>query len=295
MTDFSQTLMRCSAIGDIMRRPKGSITDKGIEALEELRHKSSHTAVELRKISTLEAQYDRIYELSDTAKRFLIRTYAIEKYNRTSEVTTKQMSKGIICEDDSIDLFSSVENKEFKKNTKRVFNEFLAGTPDLYEGTDLYNADIVIDIKSSWDIITYLKNISQPLNSQYYWQLQGYMALTGAKVGVVAYCLVNTPDSIIEGEKYNLLKKMDVGTEDDKRYKNEVAKMIRNMTFNDIPENERVLRFEVDRNDDDIEKVYLKVEKCREFLTEFEADHLYFTKNHRKERFKEASEQENDV
>jgi hypothetical protein len=278
-----------------MRRPKGSITDKGIDTLEDLRHKSNHTAAELKKIATLESQYDKIYDLSDTAKRFLIRTYAIEKYNRTSEVTTKQMSKGIICEDDSIDLFSEVENKEYKKNNKRVFNEFLAGTPDLYDGKDLYDADIIIDIKSSWDIITYLKNISQPLNSQYYWQLQGYMALTGAKVGVVAYCLVNTPDSIIEGEKYNLMRKMDVATEDNPRFKNEVAKMIRNMTFNDIPPNERVLRFEVERDDADIEKIYKKVVKCREFLTEFEAEHLYFTKNHRKEKFKEASEQENDV
>ncbi len=295
MTDFSQTLMRCSAIGDIMRRPKGSITDKGIETLEELRHKPTHTATDLKNIAKLEAQYDKIYDLSDTAKRFLIRTYAIEKYNRTSEVTTKQMSKGIICEDDSIGLFSQVENKEYAKNTKRIFNEFLAGTPDLYDGDDIYKAEIVIDIKSSWDIITYLKNISQPLNSQYYWQLQGYMALTGSKVGVVAYCLVNTPDSIIEGEKYNLLKKMDVTTSDNKKYQNEVAKMIRNMTFDDIPPEERVLRFEVDRNDEDIEKIYKKVEKCREFLTEFEAEHLYFTKNHRKERFKEASEQENDV
>lgn len=295
MTDFSKTLIRSSAIGDIMRRPRGSITDKGLESLDELRQKISHTAAELKKIYTLEAQQDKVYELSDTAKSFLIRTYAIEKYNKTSEVTTKQMSKGIICEDDSIDLFCKVEGVLYEKNTKRVSNDFISGIPDLFDGEQVSSAKTIIDIKSSWDIITYLKNIRQPLNSQYFYQLQGYMALSGASKGIVAYCLVNTPESIIEGEKYNLLRRMDVATEDNPRFKKEVEKMYRNMTFNDIPKEERVLRFEVDRDDEVIDKIYKKVVKCRKFLTEFEKEHLFFTKNHRKERFKDLSEQESDV
>ena len=111
------------------------------------------------------------------------------------------------------------------------------------------------------------------------------MALTGAKIGTIAYCLVNTPDSIVEGEKYVLLKKMDVVTEEDPGYKKEVAKLIANRIFDDIPLQDRLLTYSVERNDEDIAKIYTKVEKCRQFMAEFEEMHMKFSKNYRKTLF----------
>ena len=115
--------------------------------------------------------------------------------------------------------------------------------------------------------------------------MQGYLALTGAKIGTIAYCLVNTPDSIIEGEKYVLLKKMDVVSEEDPEYKKEVAKLIANRYFDDIPMQERLLTYSIDRNEDDIAKLYKRIGKCREFLSEFEEMHMKFSKSYRKTLF----------
>lgn len=124
--------------------------------------------------------------------------------------------------------------------------------------------------------------MQNPEKDIYYWQLQGYMALTGAKIGTIAYCLVNTPESIIEGEKYQLLRRMDVVTEDDPSYKRELKLLLANRYFDDIPMSERLLTFSIERNDSDIEKMYKRVEKCREFLYEFEEMHLKFSKSYRK-------------
>ena len=66
------------------------------------------------------------------------------------------LAEGNMSEEDSIDLFCRIEKKFYQKNTDRIKNDFLSGTPDLYEGENVQNATRIIDIKSSWDIQTFL-------------------------------------------------------------------------------------------------------------------------------------------
>jgi hypothetical protein len=300
MTDFSKTLMRCHAIGQIMTESKGkSNLEKYTDAVELLRienekyeaiaNKTSKSAMnKMAKIEKVEADIAELeplkdkYELSDTCKSYLIQSYVLSKYGRVQEVKTKQMIKGTISEEESIDLFSVLEKRPYSKNTERISNDFLTGCPDLYDGDNVLNSQEIIDIKSSWDIFTFLKNIQDPENDMYYWQMQGYLALTGAKIGTIAYCLVNTPDSIVEGEKYNLLRRMDVATEEDPSFKRELEILKANRYFDDIPMSERLLTYSIDRSDEDIERIYRRVELCREFLAEFEETHLLFSKKYRK-------------
>ena len=210
--------------------------------------------------------------LSKTAQKHLIEVYISEKYGRKRDIQTKQMKKGIEAEQDSIDLLSMYLKIPFSKNDKRFTNDFITGFPDIIDN------DRIIDIKSSYDLWTFLGNIPDKLDSLYYWQMQSYMWLTNAKSAMITYCLVNTPFSIIEQEKYYLLKKMDVVTEENPEYVKEAMKIEFNMTFDDININERVLVFNVDRNEDDILKIQHKVEKVREFLSEIENKHLNFNK-----------------
>ncbi len=269
-----------------MANGKGSFISSDDDKIFELEQKSKLkplTTAQTKRLNELYEKKEAGELLGESCKKYLIRTYALEKYKRISEEpVTKQMSKGILCEDNSIELFSFVENVYYEKNKKQVKNDFLSGTPDLYDGDDIYSCHQIIDIKSSWDISTFLKNIDGELNPAYYWQIQGYMAITGATIGHVAYCLVNTPPEIINDEKLRLFYKMGVVTDENPEYKKRAAEIERNMIFDDIPPEERVLRFTVERNDDDIERIYEKVKKCRIFLAEFEEKHLFFTKNHRK-------------
>lgn len=246
--DWSKTLIRCSTIGSLMTEPK-------------------------------EKAAKEAGELSKSAKTFLKKTYAREKYGRESDIVTKQMQKGIEVEEESITLLSRVFKKMLKKNEIRLNNEFITGVPDIFTGDTIDKAETITDIKSSYDLFSFLPHVGEPLDRDYYYQLQGYMALSGAKKANIAYCLVNTPEHIIQAEKYKLFKVMNVISEEAPEFIAEAMKIEKALTFDDIPKEERVLIFSVDRDDNVIESIYQKVEKAREFLSEFEQSHLSFNKN----------------
>ena len=208
--------------------------------------------------------------LSKTAQKHLIEVYIAEKYGRKRDIQTKQMKKGVEAEQDSIDLLSMYLKLPFSKNEERFKNDFITGLPDIING------DTIIDIKSSYDLWTFLGNIPDKLDNLYYWQMQSYMWLTGTRNATIAYCLVNTPEGIIQQEKYNLLKKMDVISEESPEFIKEAMKIEFNMTFDDISINERILTFNVNRSEDDILRIEHKVLKARTFLQELEQTHLNF-------------------
>ena len=241
--DFQKTLIRSSSVGYLMTEP---LTKADKEA----------------------------GLLSKTAKSHLIEIYIKEKYGRRKDVQTKQMRKGVEVEDDAIELLAQSIGRPLSKNTERFTNDFITGHPDVLDLTE--SGLKVWDVKSSYDLFTFLGNIPDKLNSQYYWQLQSYMWLTGATESCIAYCLINTPLGIIEQEKKSLLYKMNVISEESPEYVLEAAKLELNMMFDDIDQKERLLLFPVHRNDDDIELIKEKVSKARVFLESIEETHLNF-------------------
>lgn len=241
--DFQKTLIRSSSVGYLMTEP---VTKADKEA----------------------------GLLSKTAKSHLIEIYIREKYGRRKDVQTKQMRKGVEVEDDAIELLAQSLGRPLSKNTERFSNNFITGHPDVL---DLTEAGLKVwDVKSSYDLFTFLGNIPDKLNSQYYWQLQSYMWLTGATESCIAYCLINTPFGIIEQEKKSLLYKMNVISDESPEYVLEAAKLELNMMFDDIDQKERLLLFPVQRNDEDIELIKEKVAKARVFLESIEETHLNF-------------------
>jgi len=241
MMNFNETLIRASSVGYLMTEP---VTKADKEA----------------------------GVLSKTAQKHLIEVYIAEKYGRKRDIQTKQMKKGVEAEQESIDLLSMYLKLPFSKNKERFKNDYITGLPDIING------DTIIDIKSSYDLWTFLGNIPDKLDNLYYWQMQSYMWLTGTTKATIAYCLVNTPESIIQQEKYYLLKKMDVISEESPEFIQEAMKIEFNMTFDDILMDERILMFNVSRSEDDILRIENKVLKARTFLQELEQMHLNFNK-----------------
>ncbi|MFD2921985.1 YqaJ viral recombinase family protein [Terrimonas rubra] len=212
--------------------------------------------------------------LSESAKTHLVDVYVSNKYGRNSDIQNKYIQKGLLVEEDSITLYSRVKKNFFKKNEEHLKNDFIMGTPDLYIGKTIQTAERIIDIKSSFDIFTFFRNINSTLNSSYWWQVQGYMALTGAKSATVAYCLVDTPQVIINDEKRKLMWKMGVATDMDPDYMQACEELERLLTYPDIPMNERVIEFDVFRDDEAIERCYERVLKGRNYLSELDSYRL---------------------
>lgn len=200
-----------------------------------------------------------------TREKYLRQLHREIKYARRKEFSSKYTEKGLQVEEDSITLFSRLKKTYFKKNSERLTNSYLSGEPDLFTGTDIRNAQTIIDTKSSWDLFTFPYPNDKP-DKAYYWQMMGYMALTGAQSATLAFCLINTPESLINDEKRKLLYKMNAGTEMNPDYIKACEELERSMVFDDIPMNDRLIETTIERCDKDISSLYTRVDQCREYL-----------------------------
>jgi hypothetical protein len=205
----------------------------------------------------------------ETAKSYMLECYVERKYGRVKDITNKYIEKGILAEEDSIDLYSVVKKTVYEKNKETIENEWFIGTPDLYIGESINSASVIIDLKTSWSIFSFYGQLGKAIDKRYYWQLQAYMDLTGAKQARLVYCLVNTPLKLIEDEKKKLLWTMGVIDPDtDEAYQKACEQVEKNNIFDDIPFEERYIEMIIDRNQADIDKAHKKVEEAREFLNQ---------------------------
>lgn len=295
--DFSNALMHCSIIGHFMcegatKSPK-QLYEEAIQARDKWKEKYDALDDRLQKmkggqniLGKIASWKEKITELEptkdeeplpQTAKSYLKKYYAYLRYGKWSaglDKGNKYTNKGKLAEEDSIALLSELDKKLLKKNEIRLENEFLTGIPDIIEGEDVYNAVYLYDAKTSWDIETFIDNLDKDLNPLYWWQVQGYMALTNCNLAEVSYCLVNTPETLLEGEKYALLKRFDVVTEEDPTFKKAYSELLNNMTFDDMPTETRRLKFVVKRDEEAIQKIYKRVAMCRGYLATLQELHI---------------------
>jgi hypothetical protein len=227
--------------------------------------------------------------LSEGAKTHAIDVWVSAKYNRYEEVYSKYFEKGNEVEEASITFLSIAKRKLFRKNEVRLENDWIMGTPDLFLGDEIVRATEIIDIKSAWDIFTFNRTKAKGVNSNYYWQMQSYMSLTGATKATLAYCLVNATADLITDEKYRIARAHRVTIDDmDADFVKSCQLVERNMIYDmdaftaknpnfnlhtnladwnyDVPPTERLYEVEIQRNDEDIAKISQKVEAAWNFL-----------------------------
>lgn len=281
---MDNVLFRCSSLGHLMTDPQGKTNmEKYLGAVAALsKHREDYAAIQnkttktaIKKIEAikkaesdikeLEKIKDRC-ELSETALTHLVDVFVSNKYGRHTDITNKYIKKGLMVEEDSITLYSRVTKNFYKKNEERLKNDFIQGTPDIYKGDSIFNATHIVDVKSSWDIFTFFRNKVKKINPLYYWQLQGYMWLSGAKTSTLAYCLIDTPDCFIEDEKRKVFYKMGATTTENELYQDAAHHLELAMTYEDIPIEEKVIEFHIERNEEDIEKIRQRVIRGREYL-----------------------------
>ena len=211
-------------------------------------------------------------ELSPTCKTYLTELYAQHKYGRKQELDNKYINKGKNCEEDSLLLLSEVLGQFFEKNEETFESDYLVGTPDTFDE----DGETVIDVKSSYSIFSFLSNLDGKLEPAYELQLQAYMLLTGRTRAKLAYCLVDNPIEEIEWQKQLLMRKLNSISDESPEFKKEWAKKSKLYTFSDIPEQERVLIFNVEQDPDFEGKLISKTIKCREYLQYLEYKHNNF-------------------
>jgi len=198
--------------------------------------------------------------LSETTRSYLNELFIAEKYSRTREIESKYLAKGLMVEEDSLTLYSQHKKSMFLKNDVRKGNKFITGHPDIV-------TDLIIDIKSSWDIFSFFKSVkSKTINKDYYWQLQGYMELFNLDSSRLVYCLVNTPEVIRNDEMRKLQWKLNVLNDEDPTYIEACKELDKLLVYDDIPINERVYEIVIERDYENFSTIYDRIDECRIYL-----------------------------
>lgn len=172
-------------------------------------------------------------ELSQTCKSYLHEWYA----NDQEQIYSKYMEKGNEVEDDLIDFMArQLGYGMAEKNRVRVSDEFFDGECDV----DFH--DCIVDVKASWSRKTLHEQVLSGLDKDYEMQLKGYCHLYKKDKGILFFGLMNTPETNFSPE----------------------------VVYEDMPENERWLAYNVKSDPEFIESVKEKVIQCREYLVEYD-------------------------
>jgi hypothetical protein len=185
---------RCSSLGLIMTDPLSIEEQHVTDEIAAIQRKKTRTDEEK---ALLQAAKDK--SLSAGAKTFLETLAKEYVYGYHEVVSTKYMEKGLIVEDQAIQLYNSVFFTDYVKNTVRLTDEHITGECDI-----IVPGVKGIDIKSSWSKPTFPATAEVGADKLYEWQCRGYMKLWNVPEWEVAYCLVNTPDELIRYEQPDL-------------------------------------------------------------------------------------------
>lgn len=278
---------RCSSIDKAFAKSRSNpvLTEKQCLRLDELEKKSTLTPNMVAELAELQVRKDNGKKiiLSDTFIGYLMEHYAwvTAKKKRVSREMSyiQYVEKGKDVEQESIELLSRIEGIEYVKNEERVYNEFLSGEPDLFIGDHIMNATKISDIKSCWDYPGFLQKINNGIEPKYEQQIQGYMAITGATEGEIAYCLVNTPLKQIKDFHDDLLRKMPVISAESPEFIAEWEILERSMLFDDIPEHQRVWKQKIEPFEETTKQyLYDRVKIARDWLQAFDETYQNFNK-----------------
>ena len=232
--ESSTILIRCSSLGKIMAKSSG-LTEIEELKLIELTEKGSKSK-ELQKLIE-KKEYKPEFDLSEGAKTYVKGIVKKEVLDYRTDIESKYLSKGTISEQTSIDLYNDVYFSNLQKNESRLFNKYIQGE------CDLLGSDTVVDIKTSWSKDTFPMLPDEGYNSDYEWQLRGYMMLYDKPKARLSYCLVNTPDQLLEYENNTSLHFID----------------------EELPKNILVTSLNFDRCFEKEEQIKYKVKECRKY------------------------------
>lgn len=141
--------------------------------------------------------------LSVTAQTALNEMAKEIAYGYNTVVDSKEMRKGIQCEDDTISLINAVLFTRYTKNTERKTDEFFTGECDIY-----IPSERVRDAKTAWSLATFPATVQRVQDiakkAGYDWQGRVYMRLWGVDDFSIDYGMVTTPPELRRYEQPEL-------------------------------------------------------------------------------------------
>lgn len=275
---------RCSSIHMAMSDSRSNpvLTEKQEIELIDLESRSSLTDKMKEKLSELLVKKENSKKviLSDTYISYLMEEYSwrTEGMVRVSKelMDIPQLQKGTIVEPLSLKLLSLVDGVDYEPNKDengqriRLYNDYLSGEIDAFQGNSIYEIERLPDVKSIFDYPTFLCKIHEPLTKANDLQVKGYMDITGAPEGFIANCLVDIDHDTLEKLRWRLLGKLPVATFESPEFVAKWKIIEHSLNFTKIPVHKRVFKKEVEpMTEFEKQKLYDRVKVGREWLWNF--------------------------
>jgi len=184
--------LRASSVGAIFTGKDG-LTEKQLQKIYDLSVKEKRTVKQEEELNLLIAKRDAPIELPKGAITHVEELVNKDFFKYDDRYSSKEMDKGTMVEDTSIELYNRVFMTDYKKADVRLEIDFLSGSPDIIDE----NNKMIVDIKSSWSKKTFPKLSRHADNDTYVWQVKSYLLMKGFSKGQIAYCLVSTPEELL--------------------------------------------------------------------------------------------------
>lgn len=213
-------------------------------------------------------------QLSETAKTYCENWLKGRMYGIKKQIVSKYLEKGNREEGNAILYCERVfEGSDgwfmAQKNTERRSNEWIEGE------CDLELTEEIVDIKNSFDFTTFPLFKKEIPDTDYEWQLNGYMWLWGKEKGRVVYCLMSLPEDMIIKECWKHFGYGVTYTDE------EFVEFTARFRYDDFPRELRIKEYRFDFDEKKIEQIIFKVGECRKYIASLIED----MKNNLKEIF----------
>lgn len=209
----------------------------------------------------------------ETAMKIIQKNVLFHKFGiEEPRIMTKEMDKGIYNEAQNLELAARIYgwlDVDTKETKKRYVNDFFIGEPDHAKSN-------LVDIKSSFSAMTF-PWFENPENKAYEYQLQCYMDLTGHQEAELVYVLSDHPDHLIRAEikrltyyyadrpfEFKEIESIDHLWTVAEEKATEIV--MREAKVSHIPEEKRVRKFTIKRDNELIERMHERVIEARKIF-----------------------------
>lgn len=250
-----------------LRDSKDSFTESDDAELAELSSMVQISPEQKERRDYLITERDTKNRLSVGAKTRIQEKFLSDRFGIKKDPYSKYLVKGKECEEESLRLLAKTLGIfGIRKNEERLENDYFIGTPDII------TKDAVIDVKTSWDGNTFPWFAEEIPSKDYEYQLQCYMHLTGKKKAYLVYCLTNASEVMIIDECKRKLWQERIIDPSDEELEAIEDKVRSQMEFNQVPDELRVKVFEIEYDQETINKLIEKVKLARVYYARLEAE-----------------------
>ena len=256
---FEDFKVSCSQIGSLMGNAKGNkpATEAQIKKLLNILGRGYPQLSENMKNTARDIMQREIYyepkRPPDKALSNLVQIYAYEMYGKgkisKGNDSPHQAEKGNIAEPASIKLLSDFDGIEYEKNEQMFSNKWFKGIPDVIVTGKNGKPEKIIEIKTSYDLPSFILSKYKQESPNNIYELWGYMDMLGCKKGEIVHCLVDMPEQIASFEEKILRERYTWLELDEETIAERIGRTLSNMEYDNVPKEAKIFRrsFEINK------------------------------------------------